>query len=131
MRILVAGHGELPEALVSSARMIGGGLPGVAALGLFPGETPQGFRDRMLQQLAESPVDLVLTDLVGGTPDNVANLVAKAGQLGSTRWIVAGASLPLLLEFALSAAPFDELDPEELIAETGAALRFTNPEPLD
>lgn len=131
MRILVAGHGELPEALVSSARMIGGELPDVAAVGLFPGETPQGFRDLMLQQLAQAPVDLILTDLAGGTPDNVANLIAKAGQLRSVRWIVAGASLPLLLELALSVAPFDELDPWELIAETGATVRHTNPDPLD
>ena len=123
MRILIAGHGDLPEALLSSARMIGGELPDVASLGLFPGETPQGFRDRMLQQLAETPADLILTDLVGGTPDNVAGLLAKAGQLGDVRWILAGASLPLLLELALSVTPVDELDPEELIAETGAAVR--------
>ncbi|WP_344752551.1 PTS sugar transporter subunit IIA [Leifsonella bigeumensis] len=131
MRILVAGHGELPEALVSSARMIGGELPDVASLGLFPGETPQELRDRMLQLLADSAADLILTDLAGGTPDNVANLIAKAGQLGSVRWIVAGASLPLLLEFALSATPVDGVDPAELIAETGAVIRYTNPGPLD
>ncbi|GAA3727557.1 hypothetical protein GCM10022239_00490 [Leifsonia bigeumensis] len=111
--------------------MIGGELPDVASLGLFPGETPQELRDRMLQLLADSAADLILTDLAGGTPDNVANLIAKAGQLGSVRWIVAGASLPLLLEFALSATPVDGVDPAELIAETGAVIRYTNPGPLD
>ncbi len=123
MRILVAGHGDLPAALISSARMIGGELPDLAPLGLFPGETPQDFRDRMLQALAESPADLILTDLAGGTPDNIANLLAKADKLGSVSWIVAGASLPLLLEFALSSEPIESIDPEALIAETGAALR--------
>lgn len=127
MRILVAGHGELPEALVGSARMIGGELPGISSLGLFPEDTPQGFRDRMLATLAESSFDLILTDLAGGTPDNVANLIAKAGQLGSVRWIVAGASLPLLLEFALSITPVDDVDPAELIADTGAVVRYGAP----
>ena len=127
MRILVAGHGDLPEALVSSARMIGGELPDISSLGLFPGEGPQDFRDRMLQALSDSPADLILTDLAGGTPDNVANLLARTGQLGSARWVVAGASLPLLLEFALSIEPLEGLDPALLIAETGATLRHPTP----
>ncbi|MBB5633343.1 PTS system mannose-specific IIA component [Cryobacterium mesophilum] len=127
MKILVAGHGALPEALVSSARMIGGELPGVASIGLFPGDTPQDLRDRMLQLLADFPADLILTDLAGGTPDNVASLVAKGGQVASIRLIVAGASLPLLLEFALSGTGIEELDSDDVISETGAIVRFRAP----
>ena len=124
MKILVAGHGGLPEALVDSARMIGGELAEVDSICLHPGDTPQGLRDRMLQVLAEFPAELILTDLAGGTPDNVANLIAKAGQAPSVRLIVAGASLPLLLEIALSGVEVSELNPDDLISESGAVVRF-------
>lgn len=124
MKILIAGHGELPGALVGSARMIGGELPGIESLGLFPGDTPQSLRDRMLEILSEFPAELILTDLAGGTPDNVANLIAKGGRAPSIRLIIAGVSLPLLLEFALSGVGVNDFDPEEFISESGAIVRF-------
>jgi mannose PTS system EIIA component len=124
MKILVAGHGGLPEALVDSARMIAGELTQVDSIGLHPGDTPQGMRDRMLTLLDEFPADLILTDLPGGTPDNVANLIAKAGQTPSLRLIIAGASLPLLLEIALSGSEVDDIDPDVVISESGAVVRF-------
>lgn len=124
MKILIAGHGELPGALVGSARMIGGELPDVESVGLFPGDTPQSLRDRVLELLADFPAELILTDLAGGTPDNVANLIAKTGHIPSIRFIVAGVSLPLLLEFALSGAVASEADLDEIISESGATVRF-------
>ena len=124
MKILIAGHGELAAELVNSARMIGGERPELHSVGLLPEDTPQSFRDRMLAHLGDFPADLILTDLAGGTPDNVANLIAKAGHIPSVRLIVAGASLPLLLEFALGGDVIADLDPEEVISETGAVIRF-------
>ncbi|MCC6270337.1 MAG: PTS sugar transporter subunit IIA [Microbacteriaceae bacterium] len=126
MKILIAGHGELPEALAGSARMIGGELPDVEFIGLPPGDTPQGLRDRMLEILDDFPAELILTDLAGGTPDNVANLIAKSGKIPSVRFIVAGVSLPLLLEFALSGADANDLNLDEVISESGAVVRFTS-----
>lgn len=124
MKILIAGHGELPEALVASARMIGGELADVQSIALFPGDTPQDFRDRMVALLKDFPAELILTDLPGGTPDNVANLIAKSGAAPSIRLIIAGASLPLLLEFALSGGSADDLDAGEVISESRAIVRF-------
>lgn len=126
MKILIAGHGKLPEALLDSARMIAGELSTVTSVALFPGDTPQELRERMLALIESTQAGLILTDLAGGTPDNVANLIAKAGQCPSVRWIVAGASLPLLLEFALSADPIEDIDPTQLIAETAAVVRYAN-----
>ncbi|HNP14934.1 MAG: hypothetical protein KF739_10880 [Cryobacterium sp.] len=129
MKILVAGHGGLPDALVDSARMIGGELADVDSISLHPGDSPQGLRDRMLGLLAEFPAELILTDLAGGTPDNVANLIAKTGQAESVRLIVAGASLPLLLEFALSDVELNQLNPDDFITETSAIVRFRRDDP--
>jgi len=124
MKILIAGHGGLPDALLASARMIGGELTEVDAICLHPGDTPQILRDRMIEKLEEFPAELILTDLAGGTPDNVANLVMKAGKGPSVQLIVAGVSLPLLLEFALSGVQLEELNLEEAIADSAAVIRF-------
>lgn len=107
-RILVVGHGDLPEALVASARMIAGALPAVAALGLAPGESPTTYAQRMREALAGDDAVLVLTDLRGGTPDNVANAVARR-RAGTV--VVANCSLPLLIEFALGG--MDTADTDE------------------
>lgn len=125
MKILIAGHGELPEALLGSARMIGGELANVTSLGLFPGDTPQSLRERMVLRLEESPVDVILTDLAGGTPDNVANLVVKNGAFPSVRYIIAGVSLPMLLELALSPSSIDVTDAATVIEDSAAEVRFT------
>lgn len=129
MKILVAGHGGLPEALIESARMIGGELANVRSLCFHPGDTPQDLRTRMVDLLKEFPASLILTDLAGGTPDNVANVIVKAGQAESVELIIAGVSLPLLLEFVLSGGALGELNFEELIGETSAMVRFRNEQP--
>ncbi|HMM83678.1 MAG TPA: hypothetical protein PJ998_10945 [Terrimesophilobacter sp.] len=124
MKILVAGHGALPDAMVDSARLIGGELSDVTSICLETDDSPQRLRDRLLRLLEEFPAELILTDLPGGTPDNVANLVAKAGQTPSVRLVIAGVSLPLLLEFALSNVDMDQLNPDDFISETSAIVRF-------
>lgn len=105
MRIVVVGHGELPEALLSAARMIGGELPDVDAVGLSPQLSPEGYRPLLAAALdrTNGPV-LVLSDLRGGTPDNVARLLA--GRRPNTV-VVSNASLAMLLELALGAQRFD------------------------
>lgn len=108
-RILVVGHGDLPEAMVASARMIAGALPAIAALGLRPGESPTTYGERMREALAGDDPVLVLTDLRGGTPDNVAGVIARR-RPGT--YVVANCSLPLLIELALGgmdAAAVDEV----------------------
>lgn len=107
--------------------MIGGELSHVSSIGLFPGETPQDFRERMLEALAAADIELILTDLAGGTPDNVANLVVKSGGHPEVRWIISGASLPLLLEAALLPAG-SEFDPQTALEDTAAQIRYSKPD---
>jgi PTS system mannose-specific IIA component len=97
-RIVVAAHGDLADSLLASARMIGGELPGITAVGLHPGTPPADFRSTLATALgADEPV-LVLTDLRGGTPDNVSQVLAR--QRSQTA-VIANVSLAMLLEAAL------------------------------
>lgn len=118
--ILLVGHGDLPAALLSSARMIGGALPGVRALGLQPGETPESFRDRVAEALDADDVEVVLSDLAGGTPDNVVGVLARTRP--GLR-VIAGASLPLLLELAIGTPELDNDSLDRVIERAGPLLR--------
>lgn len=113
--VLVAGHGPLPEALVSSARMVGGDLSAVRWISLMPNDTPLVFAARLREELAIHRPDVILSDLAGGTPHNTARLVLR-------EWegipLVSAASLGLLLELALADAV-----PEDL----GTICSATNP----
>ncbi len=114
--ILVVGHGPFPAALVESARMIGGALENVRTLGLQPGVTPNDFADELRAAIRDAAPSIVMSDLFGGTPHNVARLVLR-DHPGVV--LMSAVSLPLLLEVAFA----DDLSPEalDLMREATAA----------
>ena len=93
--VIVATHGRFGEELVESASMILGPLDGFRSISLLPGMDPAGFGDLLRDELDNAgPGAIVLTDLFGGTPSNVAAVVAgKRGHL-----VISGVNLPLLIE---------------------------------
>ena len=76
-RIVVAGHGDLADALVSSAQLICGMVEDLHAVGLRPDDSPESFGERLAGATATDGPILILTDLVGGTPHNVALTVSR------------------------------------------------------
>lgn len=100
INIVVVSHGELGAGLIQAAEMIAGPCEGLFSVPLLPGESPEGFGDRLKQALLpiEDQETLVLIDLFGGTPYNVAaRLVLKPNVE-----CVTGANLPMLLESVMS-----------------------------
>jgi len=99
-RIVVAGHSGLAAALVRSAELICGELRDVTAVGIAPADTPETFAAELRRaiELDGRPV-LVLADLQGGTPSNVAAQLAR-DRPGTV--VVAGATLGMLVEAATS-----------------------------
>ncbi|MDH4093166.1 MAG: PTS fructose transporter subunit IIA [Betaproteobacteria bacterium] len=95
--VLVISHGAIGETLLASAEQILGGRQArVATLGVSRGEEPDALLDRA-RALAAS-VDagagvLVLTDMYGATPCNVAARLLADGRVEG----VAGVSLPMLV----------------------------------
>jgi PTS system mannose-specific IIA component len=105
-RIVIAAHGSLADAFLASSAMICGPQDDVVALGLEPHESPEGFADRMREAMGppETPT-LILTDLQGGTPYNVACLVARGRPNTVT---VAGINLGIVIEAVTSMESLDE-----------------------
>jgi mannose/fructose/sorbose-specific phosphotransferase system IIA component len=112
-RIVLAGHGALPAALLSTAEMICGPLADMAAAGLQPGETPDHYADGLRSAIGRDHRRvLILCDLLGGTPYNVAAAIARR----SPRIVcIAGTNLAMVIEAALSESPLDDALIERLL----------------
>jgi len=119
-RIVVAAHGGLAEALRASAEMICGPLHDLATVDLDPGDTPETLRDRLLGAIGDPdrPV-LILTDLLGGTPHNVA--LAASRRLPRAT-VISGINLAVLIEAAMTLESLDRAAIEGLLAEGREAL---------
>jgi PTS system N-acetylgalactosamine-specific IIA component len=117
-RIVIAGHGSFPAAMLATAELICGTIPEAAAVGLDPHETPDSFAEKMRAAIGhDGRRVLVLCDLLGGTPYNVASSIARR----SPRVVAAaGTNLAMVVEAALATDPLDDAFVERLL-ELGRA----------
>jgi mannose PTS system EIIA component len=95
--VLVISHGTIGEALLSSAEQILGAKQArTAALGVSRNDDPDAVLERaraLAARLDEGAGVLVLTDMFGATPCNVAARLLADGRIEG----VAGVSLPMLV----------------------------------
>ena len=97
--LLVVTHGRLAEELVAAARRIVGDLPRLAAVVLDWDDDVGDARRRVEQAIKELGSDgraLILNDMFGGTPSNVALSFLEDGRVD----VVSGVNLPMLIKFA-------------------------------
>ncbi len=93
--IVVVTHGQLAEELVNAARTIVGDIPSIAAVSIGWADdmsAAKGAIERALQSVGPGPA-LVLTDMFGGTPTNVA-----LPFLSPAVEIVTGVNLPMIIK---------------------------------
>lgn len=109
-RIFIIAHEPLASALRScAAHVFPDKMQDILALDVKPDSTPQDSLEQARRQLGPdriSPV-LVLTDMLGATPCNVAAELVR----GRMARIVAGVNMPMLLR----AATYQELPLDELV----------------
>ncbi len=105
-RIVIVGHGKLPAALLSSAELICGPIESITALGLHGHETPEHFGDALRDAIGTDPRPvLILSDLLGGTPHNVATAIAVRDRRVTC---ISGVNLGMLVEAVVG---LESLDP--------------------
>ncbi|MDR3565401.1 MAG: PTS sugar transporter subunit IIA [Negativicutes bacterium] len=96
--ILVLTHGAFGAELIRSAEMIVGPMEKVVGLSLLPEMAPEEFSAQAKKIIDDLPAgSLILSDLFGGTPANVAAMLANGKEIAA----VAGVSLAMLLEAVL------------------------------
>ncbi len=125
-RIVVAAHGDLAGAFIATAELICGRLEDVHAVRLLPTDSPETFGERLLAAAGDPAGKLlILTDLVGGTPQNVA-LVATRRLPRAV--LISGVNLAVLIEAATSIETLDGETVERLVVSGREAL--VNPSQL-
>ena len=95
--ILIVSHGAFGEALIHSASHVLGKRPlQVQQLGVTVHDDPDAIlpqAQELVRQLDSGGGVLVLTDILGATPSNIATRLLKPGRIEG----LAGASLPMLI----------------------------------
>lgn len=119
-RIVVAAHGGLADALLATAELICGHLPAVHPVGLRPDDSPESYAERF-NAAAGAPDEplLVLTDLAGGTPHNVALAATRRLPRAS---LISGVNLAVLIEAAMCTDALDGALVERLVTNGREAL---------
>lgn len=94
--LVVATHGRLGEELLRTAEEIVGAIPRARAVCVSAGRPVEQARDELeeaIRAVDEGQGTLVLTDMFGGTPANLA-----LAFLGSSVEVLTGVNLPMLLK---------------------------------
>jgi len=114
--ILVLTHGQAGEELIKSAEMIIGPIDDIAAVPLIPGQSPEEYWVEVERVLRKMPAhNLILTDLFGGTPSNLAAALSAHWQL----WVVSGLNLGMLIRAVESRGTLQGEDLAEDVARAG------------
>ncbi len=115
--IVLASHGSLARALLSSAEMIVGAQEYVETVCLEADANLESFHAELVEAIDRADAGagvILLIDLFGGTPGNAAALCLSQRQLP----IVSGVNLPMLLEVMLSR---ETMTPDELASHAFAS----------
>jgi PTS system mannose-specific IIA component len=97
--IVIVTHGQLAAELLNAAEMIVGDLPHFIAMSIGWHDEVASAREGMLEAAArvESGAGVLLvTDMFGGTPANLALSMLDAGRIE----VVTGVNLPMLIKLA-------------------------------
>jgi PTS system mannose-specific IIA component len=97
--VVVVTHGQLATELVNSAEMIVGDLPQLAAVSIGWHDDVNDAREDIARAIERVKTDagvLLLTDMFGGTPSNLAITFLETERVE----VVTGVNLPMLLKLA-------------------------------
>ena len=116
--VVVVTHGQLATELVNAAETIVGDQPRFAAVSIGWHDAVELAREEIAQAIAR--VDsgsgvIVLTDMFGGTPSNLAITFLSEGRVE----VITGVNLPMLLKLAGTREVTDLRDLARRIREDG------------
>ena len=97
--LILVTHGQLAREFVSAMEHVVGPQAAIESVCIGPQDDAQGRREEISEKIAE--VDqgqgvIILTDLFGGTPSNLAISLLDTGRIE----VIAGINLPMLIRLA-------------------------------
>lgn len=116
--LVLVTHGRLADEFVAALEHVVGAQAHVATVCIGPYDDMEQRRNDIVQQIGE--VDqgqgvIVLTDMFGGTPSNLAISAMKPGEIE----VIAGINLPMLIKLASVRASAKLTDAVEQAQEAG------------
>jgi len=118
--VVVVTHGQLATELLNAAEMIVGDLPGFSAVSIGWHDDVDVARSaiaRAVEKVDRGRGVLLLTDMFGGTPSNLALTFLEADQVE----VVTGVNLPMLIKLAKVPDAADLLSLARSLCEHGRA----------
>lgn len=94
--LILVTHGRLAEEFVTAMEHVVGPQTGIATVCIGPNDNMEGRRREIahaIAQVDEGDGTIILTDLFGGTPSNLAISLMKEGEVE----VIAGVNLPMLI----------------------------------
>jgi len=124
--VVVVTHGQLATELLNAAEMIVGDLPGFAAVSIGWHDDVTVARETIaatLERVRGRLGTLILTDMFGGTPTNLALSFLETGRVE----VVTGVNLAMLIKLAKSPAQTDLIDLATALCDDGrTAIRVAS-----
>jgi PTS system mannose-specific IIA component len=107
---VIVTHGQLASELLAAAEMIIGPISHIAAVSIGWHDDVDAARDevqRAITRVSQGGGVLLLTDMFGGTPTNIASMFLEEGVIE----VVTGVNLPMVIKLATSTAdePLSEI----------------------
>lgn len=94
--LILISHGHFSEELKKSTEMIMGPQDAIHTVALLPEEGVEEFEGKLLEVIKDLDDYVVLADLMGGTPCNVASRLLMQGYQFD---LYAGMNMPMVLGF--------------------------------
>jgi PTS system mannose-specific IIA component len=97
--VLITAHGNLGGELIKAVELIKGNIKGVFHLSMDQSKGVEELKKEIagaIKKLDQGQGVLILTDLFGGTPSNIALSFLKPGKVE----VVTGVNLPMLLKLS-------------------------------
>jgi PTS system mannose-specific IIA component len=97
--LVIITHAHLGRELVQAAAFILGGQPQMTSVSVVTQDDPEGIRQEISQAIGQVDTGegvLLLTDMFGGTPNNISATLLEPGRVE----VVTGVNLPMLLKAA-------------------------------
>lgn len=98
---VIVTHGHLAGELLAAAEMIVGPISHIAAVSIGWHDDVDAARDevqRAITRVSQGAGVLLLTDMFGGTPTNIASMFLEEGAIE----VVTGVNLPMVIKLATS-----------------------------
>ncbi|QFT77130.1 PTS sugar transporter subunit IIA [Erythrobacter sp. THAF29] len=116
--LILVTHGRLADQFVEAMEHVVGAQSGIATVCIGPNDDMEQRREEIAKAIQSVDVGkgvIVLTDLFGGTPSNLAISLLEAGQVE----VIAGINLPMLIRLAGARKSMDVQEAVEAAQQAG------------